>query len=534
MRSLGVALCLAACSAFGQLPPLTEQVDVHVVNVDVSVTDGKGNPVTGLTQSDFEIVEDGHAQKITNFGTVRTALAGEAAALPAPARNISDARRKILLIVDNNYLPVPERNHALDTIEKYFDSSFTGEWAIAAIGRNAEVLQPFTSEKRLVSDAIAKVRTMPSETKQHAIDRSVLSEKFIRTGDETVSDDFKEKVAFSGREQTFRALMAMQNTARAVVDTARGYAAEPGKKFIILVTGGIENNTMYAAYAKENDFEARELRQQIDYVAEAMVREANAANFTVHIINAATRGMAAPQHDVSNHSSGITAGALLRNFGSDPIDVADVDSIPLSIALGTGGMYLPANDVMGSLQKIDAITSTIYSLGYSPNHTGDRQYHAISVRVKRPGVHVANRSGYFDDTPEDRLQQVLRARMSFDPGFSSLPVRVNVGGAAQREDDLLVPVTAAMPLGRITVIPQDNSYVGRVHVYCSIFDENGRNIGFLHKTQEVKLAADQLQSSGDFRYTMKVRLQRGAFTVVMTLRDELSNEIGSASEIVHL
>ena len=91
-----------------------------------------------------------------------------------------------------------------------------------------------------------------------------------------------------------------------------------------------------------------------------------------------------------------------------------------------------------------------------------------------------------------------------------------------------------MPLARITVVPQEQNFVGRVHIYCSIFDENGRNVGFSSKTQEVTIAPTQLQGAGDFRYTMKVHLKKGAFTIVITLRDELSNEIGTATEAVRL
>jgi VWFA-related protein len=538
MRNLIVAVSVAALSAIGAaqnvgpLPPLTAQVEVHVVNVDVSVTDKNGNPVVDLTKDDFEILEDGKPQKVTNFAVIRGATpaaaprAGEVAATPQ--------KRRILLIVDNNYLSVVERNRTLDVVAKYLDQSFSGEWAVAAIGHSVDMLQSFTSDKAKIHAALAKVRTLSSFENQHAINRSVLSERFTRKDDTTLPEDYQEKLAFSGREQTFRNLLTVQNTARAVVDTARAYAAEDGKKFIILLTGGMELNTTFTAFDKENDFELKELRDEIAHVSEAMVREANGANFTVHIINARSRGMAAPQHDVANHSSGVNTANLLRNFSTDPVDVTDVDSIPLSIALGTGGMYLPSNDLRGSLQRIDTQTSNFYSLGYSPEHNGDRQYHTIKVRVKRAGVRIANRVGYFDETPEDRLEAMLRVRTSFDPGFGSLPVKVEVGQAAQGDRDLIVPVTTAMPLARITVVPVDQNFIGRVHVYCSIFDENGRNVGFSSKTQEVTIARQQLQGAGDFRYTMKVHLKKGAFTIVITLRDELSNEIGTATEAVRL
>ena len=523
---------VASSQTFGQLPPLAEQVEVHVVNVDVTVTGRDGRPVPDLTKDDFEIFEDGKLQKISNFSVMRDTVVAPVAA-KAPAA--SQTRRRILLIVDNNFMDIVDRNQALDKIEKYLDESQAGDWAVASIERNAEILQTFTSDKNQVRAAIEKIRTMPSSVTKHAMDRLVLNSRFTRKDDVTVPEDYAAKVAFAGREQTIRSLLTMQNTARAVVETARGYAAEDGKKFMILLTGGIEMNTTYANFDKDKDPELREIRQEIEHVTDEMVREANSANFTVHVINARTRGMSAPQHDVENHSSGVMNGALLRDPGNESVDISDLDSLPSSIALGTGGLYLPSNDVREAISRIDRITSNFYSLGYSPAHSGDGQYHAIRVNVKRKGVRVASRSGYFDDTQEDRLQAALHVRTSYDPGNGSLPVKVHIGEASTADRDTVVPVTAAMPLAKITVVPQDQKYIGRVHVYCSVFDENGRNIGFSEKTQEVAMKPEQIDGTGEFRYTMKVHLQKGAsFTIVMTLRDELSNEIGSASEALHL
>src|SRR5438105_4255621 len=42
---------------------------VNLVVVPTTVRDGNGSPVTGLTQDDFEILEDGKPQTISNFST---------------------------------------------------------------------------------------------------------------------------------------------------------------------------------------------------------------------------------------------------------------------------------------------------------------------------------------------------------------------------------------------------------------------------------------------------------------------------------
>src|SRR5713226_1979493 len=90
MRQL--ALLFATSSLFLQsgLPPLVERVNVSVINVDATVFDRSGKPVTNLTKDDFEIFEDGKPQKIANFYVIESAVprveveASTAAAQPAP------------------------------------------------------------------------------------------------------------------------------------------------------------------------------------------------------------------------------------------------------------------------------------------------------------------------------------------------------------------------------------------------------------------------------------------------------------------
>ena len=546
--AIAIALLLLSSTLYAQsaVPPLTARVDVQVVNVDVTVTDMDGKPVMNLTKDDFEIFEDGKPQKITNFyvfegATPReTAGAGAAAAAAANKGEIPpEFRRKVLLLVDNNYIEVNERNIALNKIEQYVTSTFGAEWSIATIGTRAEILQPFTTDSKLIRAAFERVRHQPSYADQHRISRSILSEREQTMNEPLKEYDYSESVRFQAREQTFRNLMTMQATSRALTEMARAHSADVGKKYIILLTGGMERNTGFAAHERDRrDHELEELRTDIAKTIDEMVREANAASFTVHIINAAHKGMPAPQADVENRSSGLNINNLFRgNGGNEPIDVSDVDSTPLSLALGTGGMYLPSGDIVESVQRIDRQTANFYSLGYSPEHQGDHQYHRIKVSVKRRGLRVANRAGYFDLTAEDRLQEMLHTHAAVERNVGSLPVSIAVGEPRDSEKDMVVPVTAGLSMDKVTLLPRDDNYVGRVHIYLSVFDEAGKNIGFHHQMQEVTLPLNQLASSMEkmFHYTIKVHLRKGGkFNVMMTLRDELSNELGSATKEIGL
>ena len=51
-------------------PSVTFQVEVNYVDVDIVVTDEKGNFIPGLTRDDFEVFEDGKPQKIDMFSYV--------------------------------------------------------------------------------------------------------------------------------------------------------------------------------------------------------------------------------------------------------------------------------------------------------------------------------------------------------------------------------------------------------------------------------------------------------------------------------
>ncbi len=53
-----------------QQPPPVFRSAIEAVQIDVFVTDTQGNPVSGLTIDDFELVENGEPQPITTFEAV--------------------------------------------------------------------------------------------------------------------------------------------------------------------------------------------------------------------------------------------------------------------------------------------------------------------------------------------------------------------------------------------------------------------------------------------------------------------------------
>src|SRR6266487_3424066 len=120
---LSAAVIISASTVSSQtqpaLAPLIESVDVKIINVDVTVTDGSGKPVNDLTKDDFEVTEDGRPQTIKNFSvTQRKMRSSEGGSLEAMQRG---RRRKVIVLVDNNYIDSRERSLTLDTLDSFID-----------------------------------------------------------------------------------------------------------------------------------------------------------------------------------------------------------------------------------------------------------------------------------------------------------------------------------------------------------------------------------------------------------------------------
>jgi VWFA-related protein len=504
--------------------PLAANVDVRVVNIDVTVTDGRGKLVNDLAKEDFEILEDGRPQAITNFSLMQKRAAPSGSTEETGQR---PPRRKVIVVIDNNYIDSRQRSLALDTLDRFIDDRFDedSEWSIATIGQSLDVVQPLTSDKAKIRAALAKARQSGTVSlRTDALDREILADPFRRAATGS-GYDYDETVRFQARERTSRNERALANTTRGLTEVTRAYSGVDGKKIIVLLTGGMEMNTSFAAYDNDRDREMHDRKTGIAKLLEQIVREANAWNLSVYVINVRPRDMAAPQHDVENQAWGGRVGASSTG-GSD---TSDVDSAAFTLAASTGGLNFTSNVVRQSLDTLDAMTANYYSLGYSPAHPEDGKYHAITVSLKKQGLTAVHRRGYLDVSPDVLLEQYLRLRISMLQPSNSAAVTFDAEPIRGADGKPIVQLTGVMPWQKVTLLRAGEQYKGRVHVYLAIFDKNGKNVGFHHRVQDVALTPDQYAQAlkGAFRYRMAVRLDLGEYTLAMTMRDDLSRDIGT-------
>lgn len=539
-------LVLLATAVDGQqmqsLPPLVEKVNVSVINVDVTVTDGSGAPVSNLTASDFEVFEDGKPQKITNFYLVDHALVRDgldASAADAAAQPQGRFRRKAILLVDNHFVDRHRRDVALNELKKFIDADYAGEydWAIAVIGSGVHVLQSFTSDKAVLDAAIDSVVRGAPIAAPAALNAGTVSESSLRPntlgqGDPSENDTYLAKRAeiladFEKGTRFLGALEALRASARAVIDACRAYTAVNGKKLIVLVTGGVEVDNRQPGVSTAIWSDAAGNKREAAEIRESMVHEANAANVNIYLVNAS---------GVTSPVSGFDVSDPRSTFGL-PSDVRDSDSLPAALASETGGMYLTNNVLSKSIRTVDTVSATFYSLGYMPSHFEDGMYHTIRVGVKHPGYRVLSRSGYRDSSTRGRLEDSIGVVLNASVPEGSLPLGIDIGKKVRKGKGFTVPVTASVPVRLLTTMKQGHSSVGRVHVYISVFDQRGANIGFHHSIQDLSLSDAQLQElaaapQAKFRYRMNVDLKPGVYRVIVALVDDLTDEVGKSTATI--
>jgi VWFA-related protein len=147
MKRILVAVLFAINVAAQQ----SEVIEVQITNLDVVVTDNKGKRVTGLTKDDFEVLEDGKAQPISNFSEIsRTSTGTTETVQPAP--------RRILLIVDNGSIAFSARRKIFDATRAALERLLIGpsdRIAIATVARSVKERLPWTSDKAAVLSTLA-------------------------------------------------------------------------------------------------------------------------------------------------------------------------------------------------------------------------------------------------------------------------------------------------------------------------------------------------------------------------------------------
>jgi VWFA-related protein len=118
----------------------TLSIDVDLVNVDVVVTDNSGNPISGLTKSNFKIFDDNVQQSITNFSP-------------------TDAPLTIVLLLEFGDTFGYMADDVVQPAAGFISSLRPDDWgALVAYDIRPEILTDFTKNKNDLFNGLRRLR----------------------------------------------------------------------------------------------------------------------------------------------------------------------------------------------------------------------------------------------------------------------------------------------------------------------------------------------------------------------------------------
>jgi VWFA-related protein len=559
-----------------QNPEEVVRITTNLVQVDAAVTDKKGKAVTDLKAEDFEVYEDGRPQKITNFSFVSV---GSATASPSPAaaRRQSEpvapvptvrlrpdqVQRTVALVVDDLGLSFESMYFVRGALSKFVDEQMQPGDLVAIIRTGAGVgaLQQFTSDKRLLHAAIDRVkwnsRGTAATVPLHPIEDSPLDAFNKRPRDggaemvpAPINPGMKidpEKYA-RDRYNDFKDDVFSVGTLGALNYIIRGLRTLPGRKSVVLLS---DTMAIFDSNGEGNFRTIQALRRLTDL--------ANRASVVIYTID--PRGLPPLNLMAADNTSALTTlgdGAyaransgpgLMQSLNQRTLDLWKSQEGLKYLALETGGFFVTNNnDVsLGIKRALDA-SKNFYLIGYRPDEStfesGRRRYHEVSVKVKRPGVLVRTRTGFFGISNEDArplrrtTEEQLMAAITTPFASSDIDLRLTSIFLNEPPFGSFMRSFIFVSGKSLTFEEQaDGSYRAAVDVLAMTFDDGGIPVDRRSRAQDIVVPREQYRAALDrgliFGINLPVKTP-GAFQLRIGVRDSGSGRVGSANQYIEV
>ena len=508
-------------------PPVVESVDVSITSVDVVVTDSKGHRVPDLTTDDFEVKQDGIAQKITNFYAVSGGKIlledGKTIPLDAPA-SAEEVPRELkahyVFYIDNLNIQPNNRNRMFKRLKEFIPQAVgpNAEGMVVTYNRSLKVRRPFTSDANDLVGAIENIELDTGGGTTQAGERRDAIQRVDQSKSVTEAIGIARSYAQSLRND-------LEFTVDGIKSTLDSLAGVPGRKNFVYISEGLPATAGYEIYEaiREKYQQTATTIEQLDYDMNAkyatIVQAANANGVTIYTLDAT--GLSTGEMNSAEYSS--TKDVHLNDF----MIRQNMQGPIKTMAEETGGIAaVNSNDWKSSLDQVAADFSNFYSIGYRSARGAVDRPHRIEVTVKRKGLTVRNRRGYVEKSVETRTAEAVVASLSYPRNENPLKCGLSVGDPKPYDrENYLLPVRIAVPIAKLGMVPSGDQYEGQFFIYFVVLDASGKQSDLQVQRQEVKIPAkDFTMAQGkDFYYDAKLIVVPGGQKLSVGVRDAVSN-----------
>lgn len=503
LQTLLLVLCIALSAvspgAQTQAPARaagTVQAQATAVLVDVVVRDRRGQPVTDLTAADFELYEDGVLQDIgaltlyTPEG-VRRAPTGAAPAPATPTTAAATARPEleappepvIALVFDR--LSPEARAFAHKAALGYVGQAGQIQSLVGVFGIDLSLItyQAYTRDSARLRKAIedvgvrstAQFESQAGKARELA-ERSAGSASGLDTlaaGGQAAQQAAQGGAGAGAADamladmqrrtlETFEMLERDQqgvSTSNALLAVVNGMRAIRGRKSVIFFSEGVAIPANVAARFRSVIDTANRANVSIYAMDAAGLRTESTSEETRDSINAAAR-RTLQRNPTTDVTGAPMTEALERN---EDMLRRDPHSGLGQLSDETGGILIRnTNDLTGGFKRIDQDMRNYYMLSYVPkNDRLDGKFRNISVKVKRSGLDVASRKGYYavpstGALPVMSFEAPALVLLESTPVPNAFPVRTALLKFPEPGRPGLTPVLVSVPASNLTFRQSDD------------------------------------------------------------------------------
>jgi len=396
-----------------------------MVLVDAVVTDKQGKPIAGLRPEDFVVEENGKVQKISSLVSPEANVPAPPPPLPPGIYSNRPQYRSsggpiTVMLLDAVNLPFTDQAYARGQMLRFVKEQYKPgqKMAVFALIGPLIVLQDFTTDPQVLYTALQRYKPQPQRftSSSHPATSAASGQatvsgtvagldasappagSSIETGvgrvgsspDTSTADQALQ--AFEGAQVAYARDQFAVLTLSALNSLARILGGLPGRKNLIWVTGDIP----FSFIPEDRAMTDAELEEDLPSLsARARSVEARSAGSTAALFR-------------QSHAQEIRETSA--RLASAQVAVYPVDARGLSISTDTdaqetmremaretgGRAYVNQNEIKVGVERAFQDNSASYTLGYYPeNKKYDGKYRQIRVKVKRDGVQVQSRKGYY-------------------------------------------------------------------------------------------------------------------------------------------
>jgi VWFA-related protein len=519
------------------------RINVNLVQVDAVVVDSKGKPVTNLKASDFEVFQDGKAQKLRNFEFVRVknpldslvvptnaaaaSSPGPLAPPPPPSSPRADGvRRTVAFVVDDIALSFDSTIQVRDSLKKWVNTEMQPGDLVSITRTNSAVgaLQQFTNDKRLLFAAIERLKFQPGR---------------IGVSSFAAFEPGPMEGATGPTDAGFAAELAnayITGSLNAIRYVIQGLRDLPGRKSVIFFS---EDLSLTSLDTQRMSIEDR-LRDLAD--------QANRSSVVFYAID--PRGAIYTGPTASDSFARREPAEIASMIGGRSQQIVDSQDGMVLLAQRTGGLFFQgSNDLGRPLSQAVDDGDGYYLMGYQPDestfNTRMARYHTISVRLKRPGLKVRSRAGFFGTSdggttsaaPRTAEAQIARALVS---PFTASDLRVRLTTLFDHVEKAgsFINTFLYFDANDLTFNEApDGSRMATVDIAIATVDENGEPSPSVYKTWNLKVQQADYEKvlQKGLIYSALVPVKKaGPYQLRVALRDANSQKLGSAMQFMEV